>query len=214
MKYNKFMYLYPPRPSSKLKFGSDTYKTFQSRANYIAQLKLNGQRNCIYRFPDGHYEMWNRHKEKHRNYSPPQWIIDEIEATFTFIDGTFTVLDCELLHNKDRDTKNILYFWDVLVLNGEYLIGKTYRDRYDMLLNMIKVPLTRGDMYYIATPNIWVAINLSPLMWDVMWEKTSISYVEGYVIKNMNAKLELGLRPENNGTWQIRCRKPHKNYSI
>jgi hypothetical protein len=37
--------------------------------------------------------------------------------------------------------------------------------------------------------------------------------IEGLVLKKPNAKLTRGHSKNNNGDWQIRCRKPTKNYS-
>jgi len=37
---------------------------------------------------------------------------------------------------------------------------------------------------------------------------------EGLVLKRKNAKLTLGLNEKNNSDWQIKCRKPTKNYAF
>ena len=37
---------------------------------------------------------------------------------------------------------------------------------------------------------------------------------EGLVLKRKNARLSLGLNEKNNNDWQIKCRKPTKNYAF
>jgi hypothetical protein len=37
---------------------------------------------------------------------------------------------------------------------------------------------------------------------------------EGLVLKRKNAKLSFGLKERNNNEWQIKCRKPTKNYNF
>lgn len=210
--YNDWLYLYPPRPQTKVRFGSDTFRQFQERPEYIAQFKLNGQRNEIVFFPDGHIEMWSRHHEKHRSYNAPGWLIDALKSAFNIEEGKFTILDSELLHNKDRHVKNVVYIFDVLVLNGMYLVGESYESRHSTLVEIANIN-SEDDLCYRATDNVWIAKNLSPTIWDSMWEHTETSWVEGFVLKNAKAELQFGFKKDNNGGWMIRCRKPHKNFS-
>lgn len=209
MKMDKFYFIFPPRPcDGSIQYGEDTYQSYKTKPGYIAQLKLNGQRNLIYIFPDGHIEMWNRHGEKHRSYTPPKWMLDQITASFRIEPGKFTVLDGELLNNKDSTIKDTLCIWDILVYNGEYLIGTTYGERYNLLLN-ISAKYADGDYAYEITNKLWVARNILPEMWDNEWAKTKTSYVEGFVLKRLDGKLEMGLKKCNNGSWLVRCRRPH-----
>ena len=41
---------------------------------------------------------------------------------------------------------------------------------------------------------------------------TKIDMIEGLVLKRKNARLEAGIREDNNSKWMLKTRKPHKNY--
>jgi ATP-dependent DNA ligase len=212
--YSKFMYLWPPRPKTAMKPFSPQFEKIKEKSNYRAQLKLNGQRNVIYISPKGEVDMWNRHKERHRNYKLPDWLRDQILDVLD-IKKKWIVIDGELLHAKDATTKNILYWWDVLVCDNEYLLGHTYEERFQMLRDRVK---TQESENWIskATDNIWVADMIGPEDYEKAWEQTATSYVEGFVFKDIKSKLAPCIGEKNNGIWQVRCRKPHSggNYKF
>lgn len=212
MQMNRFFYIYPPRPVGAIEFKSEYFESLKAKG-WVGQMKLNGQRNLLYVRPDGEIELWNRHREKHRNFVMPPWLNDQIKSTLNLSEGKWTVLDGELLHAKDSTTKNIMYFWDVLVYNSEYLLNTSYQQRYDLLTqNIIPIAgLTPTDEAIKISDNLWVAYNIPPSGWDECWKLTSKSYVEGLVFKNLQATLKPGFNKENNGDWLIRCRKPKNN---
>jgi ATP-dependent DNA ligase len=228
MKYNSFRYLVPPRPNTTIKPFSSHFEAMKNRRNWRAQVKKNGQRNLIFIDPDGKVDMWNRHQERHLNYNAPQWVVDEVLASIT-LTGRWIVIDGELLHNKDKTTKNMLYWWDLLVYDGEYLVGTTYGERHKMLFD-VTVPIIDGKRTRIG-PNfhpavddeidrhvgdsITLARNISPDRYEDIWKRfTLTSYIEGFVFKDTNAKLMPCIGEKSNGSWQVRCRKPHKAYSF
>jgi hypothetical protein len=46
------------------------------------------------------------------------------------------------------------------------------------------------------------------------WKKlVSVEMYEGLVFKKPSAKLDVGYKPANNTGWQVKVRKPTKNYS-
>ena len=196
----------------KVKYGDSYYESFRDAGVWVAQMKLNGQRNMLAIRPDGEIEFWNRHGERQK-YIPPLWLIDELKETFKMEDGKWSIIDGELLHNKDKSTKNMIYVWDVLVHNGSYLIGQTAEQRYDLLHTTVG-SLSEGAIVPFATEHIMVAENIPPEQWEEKWKLTATSYVEGFVLKKMSAKLDPGFREKNNGPWQIRVRKPHKCYAF
>lgn len=207
MKYEELIYLWPPRPQTAIKPTKKTFEKIAKRKNWMAQLKLNGQHNIIYISPDREISLYNRHHGKHRNYKLPLWLREQILSVVDN-DGKWMVIDGELLHNKDRVIKNTLYWWDLLVCNNEYLIGTSYEDRHKMLLNKVEIPDASPPIIK-ATDNIWLAMNISPDQYKNFWSRTNTSYVEGYVFKNMSAPLRPCITENNNGDWQLRCRKPH-----
>jgi hypothetical protein len=68
VRYNRWSYIYPPRPRTAIPF-RETARYADGR--WMAQLKLNGTRNLVAVSPDGVVSFWNRHKERHRAWSPP-----------------------------------------------------------------------------------------------------------------------------------------------
>jgi len=202
-------YLWPPRPRTAIppKIG---WKMLGGPP-WVAQLKLNGQRCLIYVGPDG-LQMWDRH-HKPIGYDPPDWLVDEIRSATVGVRG-LTVIDGELLHNKDRAIKHTLYWWDLLVHDDQYLVGHTYEDRYNRLLKLVGLEDAPppDDMVYKVSEHIWVAYNIEAGKWDEAWKHTTKSWVEGVVFKRLDAKLRPCVTPQANSDWMIRCRKPTKNY--
>lgn len=217
MKYQKFMYLTPPRPVTTIKPFSSHYEAMKKRKNFIAQLKMNGQRNGLYVDPDVDIDMWNRHKTHHLNYNAQAWVVEmlkDIIKSSNATPGKWLVLDGELLHCKDKTTKNIFYFWDVLVHDGEYLLGTTYEERHQMLLDLF-APLgaVHEDEGVIkVTDNFWLAKNIAPEQYDEAWKQTKTSYVEGFVFKNKKGKLAPCIGERNNSDWMVRCRRKSNSY--
>ena len=204
-------YIYPPRPETAVTFGSPTYRQFQNNKSFIAQLKLNGQRNLIYFHPNGDIILWNRHKQHHRNYEPRQWLIDEIRSTIKVKPGTWNVIDSELLHAKGPTIKDTIYLFDTLVLDDDWMIGSTYRDRYDKLLNLVNGSLAAPTQFGLSlSEHIWMATNIAPPDWDGKWEAIAKQpMIEGFVLKNLSGKLLPGFNQHNNSGWQTRVRKPN-----
>jgi len=208
-----FLYLWPPRPETAIAPMSPQFQTMKSRPNFIAQLKMNGQRNVLYFSPDGDIQWWNRHGGHHQNYTPPTWLEEEIRSVVQFR-GKWIVIDGELLHNKDKTIKNHLYWWDILVLDNDYLVGKTLAERQEMLSGTLRPPVSETTGVFRLSEHISVARNILPEMYDEMWQQTEVSYIEGFVFKHLNAKLMPCVGKKNNSSWQVRCRKTHKGYAF
>lgn len=210
MIYTKWKYIYPPRPSTAISFKSEAFERLKKK-NWIAQYKLNGQRNMIVFTPDGNIEYWNRHNEIHRNWNCPEWLEKKIEE-YRPSDGEFTILDGELIHAKHSSIKNTFYIWDVLVYKNDYFLFRPYYDRYKILLEIFDIK-NSTDPIIKLDEHIWIANNLENSIWDQLWDKASEeSIIEGFVIKNPNSRLKPGIKEKNNGDWQVRCRKPTKSY--
>ena len=151
-------------------------------------------------------DMWNRHQSHHLNYNVQPWFVEHILSTLKPV-GKWLVIDGELLHCKDASVKNTIYLWDVLVYNGEYLVGMSYGDRYALLQTLFKVPIIEEPFMAKVSENIWLARNIKPEQYDEAWKLTAISYIEGLVFKRLDGKLAPGIREQNNSDWMVRCRK-------
>lgn len=225
MKYTGF-YLWPPRPSTTIQpftvhvqtwppppgtvlTYSKYFEAMKQRSTWRAQLKLNGQRNVIYIAPDGAIQMWNRHHDHHLNWKCPKWLEDEVRRVVK-MQGKWIVIDGELLHAKDKTVKNTFYWWDVLVLHGEYMLGSTYRERFDRLQELVIPPVEDDGTIAKVSDMVWLARNITPDRYDELFkQKIYTSYVEGFVFKDMAGRLQPCLSGKNNSIWQVRCRKAH-----
>lgn len=206
--YTKFTYIWPPRPETTIQPMSPHFEAMKKRVGWVSQLKLNGQRNTIYIGPDGEVQMWNRHHELHGNYNAQAWVVDHIKSLIKPT-GKWMAIDGELLHNKDKTTKNLFYWWDMLVYDDQYLLGTTYGDRHKLLYSAVNTPIDNDGQIARLSEHIWLAMNIQPEQYDDVWKRTETSYVEGFVFKNLAGKLTPGIVEKNNNTWMVRCRKTH-----
>jgi hypothetical protein len=205
------MSLYPPRPETHYFYGTDAYRRLQQDPNWIGQPKVKGQRNLIYFVPGGPVQLWSRHGRDHRNYSLSTSLAQELRETVRVDPNKWSVLDSELLHAKvaGGEIKDTFLVWDILVHNNSYLIRTTYGERYQQVLDICGARDTPVKDWYIpASPHLWVAPCVPPEQWDRWWsEHIEDPYIEGFVFKDLNAKLSVGLSEKNNGSWNIRCKK-------
>lgn len=223
-------YIFPPRPENAIpRSETELFKAL----GWVAQYKYNDSRCVIKVLPSGEIELWNRHAEKFRDYTAPDWLINELmafRARFGEQKGV-DMFDGGLLDRKHAAIKDTIVIWDVLVLNNEHLIGTTYGERYDML----KAKAEQDQWYYDnrGTPvpfgykfseHIFMPQNWVPNEWDAAWdtiEAVNRPYtvgkpgdanyncrpvIEGIVMKELTGRLELGFREKNNGAWQTRSR--------
>ena len=220
MQYNG-NYIYPPRTkmtsalfvSHKAKNGLTPMAKVWSRfKNTQAQLKLNGNRNLIKVSPKGEIEFWNRHAERQQKYTIPPAMEAEIRRISP--SGVWTVWDSELMNFKTKEIKDVVYMYDVLVWQGEYLFGKTYGERYELLKSQIGEHYIPFDYSAIDRP-MYLAQNFAPDEWPNLWETLrEIPWIEGLVAKRFDnvSALEPGNHEYNNSGFMMRFRKPHKNY--
>ena len=179
MKYEQFRYIYPPRPQ---RYDPAMLGTL---AGHVGQLKLNGTRTLVVIFPDRKIEFWTRHKTKHKAYS----LDDAMKSSLLELNlpEGFIIFDGELLHNRSREYKNIIYFFDILVYGNLYLSEFTYAKRRK-LLEVVTNPTRKNDLALEKNKNIWVAKDYKKLKFA--FEKgRGNSIVEGLVVKNITSKL-------------------------
>jgi len=212
--YDRWSYIYPPRPKTAVPFG-DIVRYADGR--WEAQLKLNGTRSLITVAPDGDVGFWNRHKAAHKAWSPPPWIVEEVRGRFAR--GKWVVVDSELLHSKHASVKDTLYLFVALVLDGRYLVGETYEAGYRGLVAACGDPAREVPGYggFVAEVGrgIWLARMIPHARWGEAWSVAETNpIVEGMVLKRVAAKLEFGRSENNNGSWMIRCRKSTKNFAF
>jgi ATP-dependent DNA ligase len=126
--------------------------------------------------------------------------------------GNFTVYNAEVIHQKTRTIKDVLYVFDVLVWDGYNLIGNTYGQRYSIFEKFISQTLEPD-----RTPipgSVMRARNIPANRWNDSWESVQdIDWIEGLVLKRTGgvSVLRYGTSEVNNDGFMLRVRKPSKN---
>lgn len=209
MKYASFRYIYPPRPKNPI---PNTELSFWDNGSLIAQPKLNGS-NCLI-FTNGvkHIAM-NRHNGRMTNFQ----IKDEEIAALYKGTGGWTVLNGEYMNKSKQDETRSAFnhkfvIFDILVDDGDYLVGKTFEERIALLDSMFGQEDSEKDYLYGISENVYRVksyMNGFNMLYDRL---TPIDMIEGLVMKRKSARLEMGNTELNNVKSQIKCRKETKNY--
>lgn len=187
-------FLYPPRP--ELAIPPQTIKHFEEEG-FWAQLKKNGTCTCIFIDGDGFVSWKTRHNEPHKMWSP-----DEATQKY-FSKFKNCAFAAELLHSKVKGgQKNTLYLFDIMKWDNDLLLDTTFEERQKILQKI--VPLQK---------NIVIAKNYAQDLTGLFYSLKNPED-EGIVLKNPQAKLRSCLRAGLNSGWQVKCRKPTKNYSF
>jgi hypothetical protein len=209
MKYLNYRYLFPPRPKNPI---PNTELSFWDNGSLIAQAKLNGSNSSIYTNGEKVIVM-NRHGARLSRVE-----VDNSEILSLYKgNGGWTVLNCEYL-NKNKQDENRKAFnhkfviFDILVNDGDYLVGKTFEERIELLDTMFGQKECEKDYLYGISENVYRVKsyqNQFNMLYDTL---TPIDLIEGLVLKRKTARLEIGNTELNNVKSQIKCRKPTLNY--
>lgn len=209
MKYTSFRYLYPPRPKNPI---PNTELSFWDNGSLICQVKLNGSNCLIFTNGEKHIAM-NRHNGRLTNF---QLKDDEIKELYKGTGG-WTVLNGEYL-NKNKQDENRKAFnhkfviFDILVNDGDYLVGKTFEERIALLDTMFGQNECEKSYLYGISENVYRVKsyeNQFNILYDTL---TPIDLIEGLVLKRKTARLEMGTSELNNTKSQVKIRKATKNY--
>jgi hypothetical protein len=205
-KYEEYKYLYPPRAPG-------SHAIDKSQINFIAgqgfgaQKKKNGTNNVI--FTNGTDVIFRpRHGDEnpHKLWTP---LPEHIEFFKGF--GTkWSVFCSELLHSKVPGIRHQIFIHDVLVWQGEYLIGTTFNERQNLLkgITLRHKGVDEGDQFRIH-PNVTIAklytggaLEFKSLFKSLKPED------EGLVFKRLEGKLSPCIAENSNADWQYKCRIP------
>jgi len=210
-------YIFPPRAQTALPRGD--YGIF-SELGWIAQYKYNDTR-CMIKYSNTKpTQLWNRHAEMMRTFAAN----DELQEQLTHIQEQlgpgYHLLDGGLLHQKHASIKNTIVIWDILVHNGQHLLGTTYQERYKIIETLQQnKPYLYGEFTIgnQITPNVFIPQNHQHNTWDQCWQeidkinepflKQNVGpVIEGLMFKDPNGILKPGFNEKNNGEWQVRSR--------
>lgn len=206
MKYESKSFLWPARPRKAILPGM---LTMMEKQDWVAQYKKNGTCTEIFVSPNKEVSFSTRHDDNHKMWSPTE----KSTGFFQELPGNgWYVFLAELLHNKCPGWKDTLYVFDILVNDGEYLVGTTLWRRLAILENLMP-SIEEEYSHHIVTPNVWRAKTITDGFKD-KFDAINVAIDEGLVIKDPLAKLSYCNRKDANSNWQLKCRKPHKNYGF
>jgi ATP-dependent DNA ligase len=155
----------------------------------------------------------NRHSQPLTRFDiPTEEILSLYKGT-----GGWTVLNGEYMNKSKRDENNEVFnhklvIFDILVSDGNYLIGKTFGQRITLLDEMFGNNESEKEYLHAVSQNVYRVKTYTSRFLDTFERLTRIDMVEGLVMKRTNARLEIGNTELNNVNSQLKCRKPTKNY--
>lgn len=214
MNYNEAKFLFPPRPERKIL--PDHLAFYEKKLGWWAQIKKNGTCSILGVGPTGEIYTQTRHGEDHKLWKP------SVESLRPFKDranGKWRVYIVEVLDAKTPHIKDTIYVHDIVVNEGIILLGTTFSERQDLLLEIFPEYIGEGFGYNKVTEKIWLATLIKH---DFKWVFDSINdhlsgaivteVDEGLVLKDPKARLTDMWHANSNSSWQLKCRKPTKNY--
>jgi len=222
MRYEGYTYLWPPRPDKAIP--TNMLHFYESRG-WVGQMKKNGTCTVVFVSPEGEVTYKTRHNADHKMWKPT----NKSGAIFEDMPGEgWYVFVVEVLHNKTRMIKDTVYIFDIMVNDGELLVGKTFTERMDMLKEIFGIKEHSDDnvvdfaygSHYVLNPNAWLARTITTGFEKIMRVANNQKPAEGapldegIVMKNPKAKFEMPGRKKSNSRWQVKCRIEHKNYDF
>lgn len=198
MRYDQFLFLYPPRPEQIIMSGM--LGVFEKK-RFVAQIKKNGTGSILAVSPKKELFFKTRHGEAHKAWTPT----DEVMSVFYTLPPRWFYFCFELLHSKTKEIKNTIFIHDILVYGSKYLIGMTYMERYN-LYHQLFPTLERTSQYDIVNDNVLLANNYD-LGFELLFDSLKNTEDEGLVLKNPAAELQICSRVGSNSSWQVKCRR-------
>jgi ATP-dependent DNA ligase len=208
-KYITYRYIYPPRPKNAI---SPDDLNFWDNGTLICQPKLNGS-NCLI-FTNGHkIILMNRHAQRLTNF---QLSDDEVKNIYRG-NGGWLILNGEYMNKSKMDEtgqpfNHKFVIFDILCYDGDYLVGKTFEERVNLLDTLYDKIQSEKDYLFSISTNVYRVKSYRNGFKEFFDKYTPIDMIEGVVLKRSNARLELGASEQNNVKSQLKSRKPTKNY--
>lgn len=208
-KYLNYRYIFPPRPKNAI---PDTELEFWDNGSLIAQPKLNGS-NCVI-FTNGKKTIvMNRHNQRLTNFN-----ISDNEIKDIYRGEGWMILNGEYMNKSKSDENNQVFnhkfvIFDILGYNGEYLVGKTFEERIQLLDSIYGQVDSEKEYLFKVTENVYRVKSYQngfKELFDRLTQNNQL--MEGLVLKRKAARLELGTSENNNTKSQIKCRVATKNY--
>jgi hypothetical protein len=208
-RYLNYFYIYPPRPKNTV--SPNDIESFDNNT-MICQPKLNGSNASIYTNGKKIIVM-NRHGQRLTNVR----VSDSEILSLYRGNGGWMILNCEYLNKSKSDETGQAFnhkfvIFDILCYDGDYLVGKTFEERVNLLDTLYDQVDSEKDYLYSISTNVYRVKSYRDGFKEFFDKYTPIDVIEGVVMKRCNAKLEVGSSELNNSKSQIKCRKSTKNY--
>lgn len=198
--------MYPPRPESAVT--CDLIAMYE-KEGWVGQYKKNGTCAVIGVGPDHSFQWMNRHRDNLK-WTPTERIAGMLWEIFG--SSKWTVLVGELLHSKVKDIRNKLYLFDYIVLEGEYQLGTTFREREKILQERFEPYVeAESESHWLATDDVWLA-KTQVIGLEAIFRSMNKPEDEGLVLKDPEGKLRDCERLKTNGHWQVKVRHPKANF--
>ena len=208
--YKSFRYIFPPRPEYKM----TSEQLTSLEGTHLGQPKLNG--SCCEIYIKGE-EFRNFGRHQNEKLTGFKLKIDDLRVlncgndNWNVIVGEYMNKSQTGLDGKVWNHKFVVF--DILVHNGQYLLGTTFEERLK-ILDEIYGTESENDYLYKINENVFRVKTFSDNFLERWTKIIKIGMLEGFVFKKPNAKLERGLSEKNNTLWQVKIRKSTKNYSF
>ena len=206
MKYLDYRYLWPPRPCI-----AQAPNLLGAYQGYWAQAKMNGICLELAISPDREIIARTRHGD----VAPSRWSPGAACDVFTTLlpgKGWYVFVG-ELLHTLG--VKDTVYLFDVLVDDGDHLVGTTHADRQQRLARAVQWPFAVNEGPYPGED--WSHVEISPGFWLTrnhscrfreLWDQPPGPRVEGLVLKDPRTPLALCSNERSNSKGMVKFRYP------
>lgn len=217
MKYDNYKFIYPPRPVNKI--STDQIEKYDT-GEYVAEVKYDGSAVVVFLDADGFIVM-NRHHETISND-----FAEEIDWAGMYSGKGWMVLCGELLnknklgeHGTPLNKKFVI--WDILVYNGDYMVGATHAERLrklEILFPTQRMQVTAAGIEeykhvcFTSVKGVFKKAVYTTNFTELYNDLVTTSLYEGVIIKRLDSKLQFGFVEKNNFSSSVKCRKSTKNY--
>lgn len=180
---------------------------------FIAQPKLNGSCGVLFLDGMGTARLMGRHNNDFTRVIIPKEHLQALHRG-----AGWMVLVGEYMNKSQKDSKNKLFnatfvIFDIIVYNGRHLIGSTFQERQDILDTIYPNREAFDEYISYISPSTYRVNNFLSGFDSLFKNIINTQMYEGFVLKRPSGILENGLREANNTGWQLKIRKPNKNYS-
>ena len=176
----------------------------------LGQPKLNGSNCLLFINGDTIYSM-NRHKDRLSRFEmDPKEILNLYNGKgWMVINGEY--MNKAKLNSKNENFNKKLVIFDILVLDSDYLVGSTFKNRIDIIDGLWKSSEYDNYINQISD-NVFKVKSFESGFTEIYNGLVETDMYEGLVLKRKSAKLEIGASESNNTKSQVKFRKPTKNY--